>query len=166
MCSISAISACREGRPARKWKKSSSQMQPYFTTSAIPSMNTGRGRVSSVSGSMSTSLGWQNTPARFLPAFRSMAVLPPTEESTWASSVVGIWTKGTPRRMVAAAKPARSPTTPPPRAATPSVRVRPKFMKSSQSRASWEGFLLFSPAGTGKKPHSNPAASRLAFTRL
>ena len=35
--SISAISACREGRAARKWKKSSSQMQPYFTTS-------GRGR--------------------------------------------------------------------------------------------------------------------------
>ena len=34
-----------------------------------------------------------------------MATLPPTEESTWASRVVGIWMKSTPRRRVAAAKP-------------------------------------------------------------
>ena len=32
--------------------------------------------------------------------------------------VVGSWTKGTPRSSVAAAKPATSPTTPPPRAST------------------------------------------------
>ena len=37
----------------------------------------------------STRLGWQNAPARFFPAGRSMAVLPPTEESTAASRVVG-----------------------------------------------------------------------------
>ena len=34
-----------------------------------------------------------------------MAVLPPTEESTWASSVVGICTKSIPRLQIAAAKP-------------------------------------------------------------
>ena len=33
-----------------------------------------------------------------------MPVLPPTEESTWASSVVGTCTKRTPRRTIAAAK--------------------------------------------------------------
>ena len=32
--------------------------------------------------------------------------MPPTEESTCASSVVGIWHSDTPRRKVAAAKPA------------------------------------------------------------
>ena len=42
--------------------------------------------------------------------------VPPTELSTCASSVVGTCTNGTPRRYVAATKPARSPTTPPPSA--------------------------------------------------
>ena len=52
----------------------------------------------------------------FLPSGWLMAVLPPTDESTCASSVVGTCTKGTPRMKQAAAKPAMSPTTPPPRA--------------------------------------------------
>ena len=34
-----------------------------------------------------------------------MPVLPPTEESTWASSDVGIWMNSTPRRRTAAANP-------------------------------------------------------------
>ena len=42
--------------------------------------------------------------------------LPPIALSTCASSVVGTWTSGMPRRKVAAAKPAMSPTTPPPTA--------------------------------------------------
>ena len=33
-----------------------------------------------------------------------MPVLPPTEESTCASSVVGIWTNSTPRRTIAGGK--------------------------------------------------------------
>ena len=41
---------------------------------------------------------WLKQPARFLPQSRSMAVLPPTEESTAASSVVGICTQRMPRR--------------------------------------------------------------------
>ena len=51
-----------------------------------------------------------------------MPVLPPTEESTCASSVVGTWTRCMPRSVTPAAKPARSPTTPPPSATTASRR--------------------------------------------
>ena len=51
-----------------------------------------------------------------------MPVLPPTEESTCASSEVGICTKCMPRRTMPAAKPARSPMTPPPSAMTTSPR--------------------------------------------
>ena len=165
MCSISAISSAREGRAARKSKKAASLMQPYLTTSAMPSMKTGSGRVSSTSGSMSTSLGCQKAPARFFPCSRSTATLPPTEESTWASRVVGICTKSTPRRMVAAANPARSPTTPPPRAATASVRVSPASIMASHSSARRAGHLEPSPAGTVWAVTRNPAPSRLARTR-
>ena len=48
--------------------------------------------------SASTSDGWWKAPTRFLPSGELIAVLPPTLESTWASKVVGIWTKRTPRR--------------------------------------------------------------------
>ena len=44
----------------------------------------------------------------------STPVFPPTAASSMASSVVGTWSQGTPRRYVAATKPARSPVTPPP----------------------------------------------------
>ena len=66
-------------------------MQPYLMTSAMPSEKVRSVRVVSTSGSMSTPLGCQKAPARFLPAFRSTATLPPTEESTWERRVVGIW---------------------------------------------------------------------------
>ena len=39
---------------------------------------------------MSTARGWWNAPTAFFTPSRSMAVLPPTEESTCASSVVGM----------------------------------------------------------------------------
>src|ERR687889_818667 len=48
--------------------------------------------------------------------------LQPADESTCASSVVGTCTKSSPRRVDAAAKPARSPITPPPSATTMSLR--------------------------------------------
>ena len=57
--------------------------------------------------------GCKNAPARFFPAARSIAVLPPTEESTAARSGVGIWINGIPRRYSDAASPAMSPVTPP-----------------------------------------------------
>ena len=47
--------------------------------------------------SASTRRGWWKAPIRFLPRGVLMPVLPPTEESTCASSVVGICTKSTPR---------------------------------------------------------------------
>ena len=46
----------------------------------------------------------------------SIAVLPPIEESTIASSEVGICTNLIPRLKVAATNPIMSPITPPPRA--------------------------------------------------
>ena len=126
-----SITARRLGAFSRARKKAASRMQPYLMTSAMPSEKVLSSSVSNTSGSMTTRRGCQKAPARFLPAGRSMATLPPTEESTWASRVVGTCTKSTPRRMVAAAKPARSPTTPPPRATTASVRVRPISIKES-----------------------------------
>ncbi len=78
--------------------------------------------VSSTAVSAITSTGWWKAPSRFLPCGELMPVLPPTEESTCASSEVGTCTKSTPRRRIAAAKPARSPTTPPPSAMTRSLR--------------------------------------------
>ena len=56
------------------------------------------GSVRSISMSMMTALGWWNAPTRFLPSGRSTPVLPPIDESIWATSVVGTWMIGTPRR--------------------------------------------------------------------
>ena len=49
-----------------------------------------------------------------MPSGRSTPVLPPIDESIWATSVVGTWMNGTPRRYVAARNPAASPSAPPP----------------------------------------------------
>ena len=62
--------------------------------------------------------GWLNAPMMFFTPPKFTATLPPTLESTAESSVVGICTKGTPRRNTAAANPPRSPTTPPPSRST------------------------------------------------
>ena len=62
-----------------------------------------------------------------------MATLPPMDESTWASSVVGACTRPMPRWKVAATKPARSPTTPPPRATRVSERAKPASMSRPHS---------------------------------
>ena len=75
-----------------------SPMQPYLITSPRPSRQYSGVRVVKTSGSHKTRLGCQKAPTRFLPWGRSTATLPPTEESTWASSVVGICTNRTPRR--------------------------------------------------------------------
>ena len=52
-----------------------------------------------------------------------IAVLPPTEESTWDNSVVGTWINLIPRWYADAAKPATSPITPPPKAISMLLRV-------------------------------------------
>ena len=86
--------------------------------------------------SASTRRGWWKAPTRFLPWGELIPVLPPTELSTWASSVVGICTKPTPRRRIAAAKPARSPITPPPKATTRSSRATFSAISHSTAAAS------------------------------
>jgi hypothetical protein len=77
----------------------------------------------------------------------AVPLLPPTELSTWASSVVGTWMKSMPRSSVAAAKPARSPTTPPPRATSIVPRSIPSPRMSSARLAKWAKSLLSSPGG-------------------
>ena len=52
---------------------------------------------------------------RFFSPNASIAVLPPTALSAWASKVVGMWMTGQPRLNRLAARPATSPTEPPPK---------------------------------------------------
>ena len=75
---------------------------------------------------MITAAGWWNAPTRFLPSGRSTPVLPPIDESIWATSVVGTWISGTPRSQVAARNPAASPSAPPPIATMRLAAVRPQ----------------------------------------
>ena len=101
-------------------------MMPALRASARPFTYWRWGSVSSVSGSMSTTQGCQKAPTMFLVSPRSTAVLPPMEESTWDSVVVGHWANSMPRMKVAAQNPPKSPTTPPPTATSRSLRVMPK----------------------------------------
>ena len=93
-----------------------------------------------------------------------MAVFPPTDESTMARSVVGIWIKPSPRRYVDAAKPVRSPTTPPPSATSASVRVSCCVASASRSRRYVAALLELSPCGKTNEQTRKPAASRLRCT--
>ncbi len=112
--------------------------------------------------SISTARGWWNAPTMFLPSGWLTPVLPPTDESTCASSVVGTWTKGMPRWQIAAAKPAMSPTTPPPSAIT----VVERSARSSSSRVSTScsvaQVLCVSPSGISTASLAMPAAARLS----
>ena len=109
--------------------------------------------------SASTRRGWWKAPTRFLPSGELIPVLPPTELSTWASSVVGICTKPTPRRRMAAAKPARSPITPPPKAITRSSRATFSAISHSTACSSAPQPLVFSPGGSASVTAATPAAS-------
>ena len=59
------------------------------------------------------------------------AVLPPTDESTADTSVVGTVKKFIPLKYVAAKKPPRSPVTPPPKAISESLLVKLFFARNS-----------------------------------
>ncbi len=59
-----------------------------------------------------------------------------------ASKVVGIWMKSMPRIQQAALKPARSPTTPPPRAITQASRVAPSWASASRARPTFAKRLV------------------------
>ena len=58
---------------------------------------------------------------------------------------------------VLAAKAAKSPATPPPKAITPSERVKPCKAQNSHSFSTVDKFLLASPAGKVKVKTSNPS---------
>ena len=93
--------------------------------------------------------GWWKAPSRFLPCRVLIPVLPPTELSTCDSSVVGTCTNGRPRSVVAAAKPARSPTTPPPSAITAVRRSIPRVEQLIHHLAvTWIRVFDVSPGGT------------------
>ena len=78
-------------------KKAASRMRPYLTTSGRPDTNSRSGRVSRTCVSITTLRGWWKAPIMFLPCGWFTPVLPPTEESTMAITVVGTWMKSTPR---------------------------------------------------------------------
>ena len=82
-----------------------------------------------------------------------------------ASRDVGICTKAMPRRYTAAAKPVRSPVTPPPSATRQSLRVRGISDRCSTSCTSVSGVLLSSPAGNTQWLTAKPAAARLFSAR-
>ena len=81
---------------SRKLKNPLSQMMPYLITSARPAESCLLSSVLSVSVSITTDFGWWKAPIMFFPSGWLTPVFPPTEESTWASSVVAHWMKSTP----------------------------------------------------------------------
>ena len=116
-----------------------------MTTSARPLRRSSSGRVSSSDVSMTVSAGQWNAPTRFLPSGRSIAVLPPIAASTWPRRVDGTGIQSTPRRYVAATKPARSVVEPPPTATS----VEPRSSLSARQRRSASATVFAaSPGGT------------------
>ena len=132
---------------SRKSKKAGSSISAYLAISARPADRSRAGSVSSTPRSASTSTGWWNRPTMFLPARELIAVLPPTDESTWARSVVGTCTKRAPRLSKPAASPVRSPTTPPPKARIRSSRSAPCEISASSTVSSVEKDFEPSPGG-------------------
>lgn len=84
------------------------------------------------------------TPTSFLSPLKLMPVLPPTEASTIARSVVGMLMNWIPRLKVEAANPPRSVTIPPPRLINREWRVAPMLPSSAQTLESDSMFLLSS----------------------
>src|SRR3546814_4054125 len=62
---------------------------PYLMISAMPASRSRCGKLVRLAMSASTSCGWWNAPIMFLPRGWLTPVLPPTDESTCASKVVG-----------------------------------------------------------------------------
>ncbi len=93
-CTSACLSrASSDGRLASiQARKASSATAPYLMTSASPATSSRSGSDSRTSTSATTASGWWKAPIMFLPDAWFTPVLPPTEESTWASSVVGTCT--------------------------------------------------------------------------
>ncbi len=90
-----------------------------------------------------------------------MPVLPPTAASTADSRVVGMFMNRIPRLNVAAAKPPRSVTIPPPKLTMTEPRVAPPPVRVVHTSSSERMFLLLSPAPMVMIFAS--AAARLSF---
>ena len=94
---------------------------------------------------MSTCCGKWNAPARFFPSSVLMPVLPPIAASTIPTSVVGTATHRTPRRCVAATKPATSVVEPPPK---PTIQPSRPIPSSLHRRSTTASVFASSPLGT------------------
>jgi hypothetical protein len=132
-------------------------MNPPFTTSAMPAARSSAGSVRSVSRSATTAAGSWNAPTRFLPASVLIPVFPPTAASTMPSSVVGTLTRRTPRIQLAATKPPRSVTAPPPYATTVPQRSMPIAASASQHWPATQKVLPASASGIASRCASTPA---------
>ena len=163
----SSRDASASARSVSQKKKSSESITADFAISAQPQRHSRSSRVASVAVEAHTYAGCLNAPTRFFPAARFTPVLPPTEESTIANSVVGTCTTGMPRMYDAATKPARSPTTPPPKATIAQSRVRPMPASASQISPATTSDFESSPAGTVMSLTRKPAerSDSFAFAR-
>ena len=85
-----------------------------------------------------------NTPISFFRPLKLIPVLPPTDASTMASSVVGMLMNLMPRLNVDAANPPRSVIMPPPRLISNEWRVAPELQSSAHTFASDSRFLFSS----------------------
>ena len=137
--------------------KTGSAITPCLTTSPRPERNSSSGKVDRVSGSERTSRGEWNAPTRFFPSGRSQPVFPPIDESAIASRDVGTPTQGMPRIYAEAAKPAKSPVTPPPRAITVLFRSIPASSRPCHINEMVSSVLFCSPAGIVNKYTVKPA---------
>ena len=91
--------------------------------------------------------------------------MPPIALSTWATRVVGTCQRGSPRANVAATKPARSPTTPPPTATMCVLRSTASSARPVHNRAAEVTPFDDSPEGTSSAVVTTPAAVSEPATR-
>ena len=157
---LSTSGRAQPERPAgarrRLAKSASSPSTAHFRISYAPERNSRTGSVARNAGSITTARGWWNAPIMFLARAWLMATLPPIELSTIASSVVGTTTQSTPRIHDAAAKPARSPTTPPPsathQAVAPQASLQEGVVDGFQRAAALEALAVGHEARVQLRP--------------
>src|SRR6185503_19760147 len=171
---IERSTSSRTAGPSARWTPSGSAstrsriagsaMKPHLMTSAIPDTKSPGGNVCRVARSHRTPAGGWKAPTRFLPSAVLMPVLPPTAASTMPSRVVGTWTTLTPRSQVAARKPARSVTVPPPTPTIASERVKPDCPNTPHRRSATRADLASSASGTSAMNAEKPCAPRSSRT--
>ena len=121
-------------------------ISPCFNISAYPEKKLCASSVRKNSVSINTLFAGANEPISFFSPLKLIPVLPPTEASTIASKVVGILMYAIPRLKVAAAKPPKSVTIPPPRLMSNEWRVAPWVLSDIHTEASVSSVLCTSSA--------------------